>query len=172
MNFSRIFKNIKPNYSITSGSKTNLYIIKTMITQLSELKLSKLKNLVYRLTDTVNTKALQQWLNKRKRCLDLKAITIFTKKRLPNLRYKFNWQQIAKAIIKMMEQIRSINLNLDLWIIEQKTEPKNKNKKTTSRRMNKRTKKSTSKIKNNSQTKSKLKHKYEEQRIFFTKIQQ
>ncbi len=106
--------------------ETNFHIIMNIIAQLLGLKLSKLKNLVYRLTNTVNTKDFQKWIKKRKKCLDLSNIMVLTKKGLPNLRYKYNWQEIAVAILKMMTKIPNLTINLDLWDLQYKPEVKNK----------------------------------------------
>ncbi len=71
-----------------------------------KLKFKKLKEKVYKLTNTKNTKQLKKWLKNHKKALNISQISKLTKKdRLPNLRFRYNWEVLAIAIFFLLKRI-------------------------------------------------------------------
>ena len=71
-----------------------------------KLKFKKLKEKLYKLTNTKNTKQLKQWLKNHRKALNISQITRLTKKdRLPNLRFRYNWEVLAITIFFLLKKI-------------------------------------------------------------------
>ncbi len=78
--------------------------------QVTNLKLTKLKNLVYRITGVFGSKELRNWLKKNIEDLkQLREIDPINQELLPDLRYRESWEQIAIAVSELLQNSSNVD---------------------------------------------------------------